>query len=133
MDFGLTKEQRTLKNVASRFLKKESPTAFVKEMIQDEKGYSPSLWRKMAELGWMGILFKERYGDSGGTFLDLSVILEEMGRALLPGPFFPMVISGGMTILLSGSEELQQRFLPGIASGDIIMTSIDGNRRKLSS
>jgi alkylation response protein AidB-like acyl-CoA dehydrogenase len=122
MDFSLTQEQRTLKNVASRFLKKESPAAFVKEMIQDEKGYPLSLWKKMAELGWMGILFEERYGGNGGTFLDLSVVLEEMGRVLLPGPFFPTVILGGMTILLSGREELKQRFLPGIASGDIIMT-----------
>lgn len=122
MDFGLTQEQRTLKNVAGRFLKKESSSAFVREMIQDEKGYPPSLWRKMAELGWTGILFEERYGGNGGSFLDLSVILEEMGKVLLPGPFFPTVILGGMTIVLSGSEELKQRFLPGIASGDIIMT-----------
>jgi alkylation response protein AidB-like acyl-CoA dehydrogenase len=122
MDFGLTQEQMALKNVASRFLKKESPIAFVREMIKDEKGYPPSLWGKMAKLGWMGILFEENYGGYGGTFLDLSIILEEMGRALLPGPFFPTVILGGMTIMLSGSEELKQRFLPGIASGDIIMT-----------
>ncbi len=122
MDFGLTQEQKALKNVAVRFLKKESPIALVKGMIQDEKGYPPSLWGKIAELGWIGILFEERYGGTGGTFLDLSIILEEMGRVLLPGPFFPTAILGGMTILLSGSEELQQRFLPGMASGDILMT-----------
>ena len=70
MDFGLNEEQTILKNETRRFLKNECPIDFVKEMIEDEKGFSPSLWKKMAELGWMGILFEERYGGTGGTFLD---------------------------------------------------------------
>jgi alkylation response protein AidB-like acyl-CoA dehydrogenase len=122
MDFGLNEEQTILKNETRRFLKNECPIDFVKEMIEDEKGFSPSLWKKMAELGWMGILFEERYGGTGGTFLDLSIILEEMGRVLLPGPFFSTVILGGVPIMLSHDEALKQRFLPGIASGDMIMT-----------
>ncbi|MDI6762344.1 MAG: acyl-CoA dehydrogenase family protein [Thermodesulfobacteriota bacterium] len=122
MEFGLNQEQTILKNETRRFLKNECPIDFVKEMIEDEKGHSPPLWKKMAELGWMGLLFEEKYGGIGGTFLDLSIILEEMGRALLPGPFFSTVILGGVPITQGGDEELKQRFLPGIAKGDIIMT-----------
>jgi alkylation response protein AidB-like acyl-CoA dehydrogenase len=91
-------------------------------MTEDEKGYSPILWKKMAELGWMGVLLEEKYGGSEGTFLDLSILLEEMGRVLLPGPFFSTVVLGGGIIMNSGNDEIKQRFLPGIASGDIIMT-----------
>lgn len=122
MEFGLNEEQAILKNEVRRFLQNECPTDFVKEMIEDEKGYSPPLWKKMAKLGWTGVLFEEKYGGSGGTFLDLSIILEEMGRFLLPGPFFSTVILGGMTIALDGNEGIKQKLLPGIVSGDTIMT-----------
>ena len=123
MDFGLSEEQTILKNETRRFLKNECSIDFIKEMIEDAKGYSPSLWEKMAKLGWMGILFEEKYGGTDGTFLDLSILLEEMGRVLLPGPFFSTVILGGVPIMLSGNDELKESFLPGIASGNVIMTS----------
>jgi alkylation response protein AidB-like acyl-CoA dehydrogenase len=122
MEFSLNQEQNILKNEVRRFLRNECPTDFVKEMIEDEKGYSPILWKKMAELGWMGVLLEEKYRGTSGTFLDLSLILEEMGRVLLPGPFFSTVILGGVTIMHGADAELKRRFLPGIASGDIIMT-----------
>lgn len=122
MEFGLNEEQTILKNEVRRFLQNECRTDFVKEMIEDKKGYSPPLWKKMTELGWMGVLVEERYGGNGGTFLDLSIILEEMGRVLLPGPFFSTVILGGVTIAQAGNEKIKQAFLPGIASGDTIMT-----------
>ena len=122
MEFGLSEEQIILKNEVRKFLQNKCTTDFVKEMIDDEKGYSPLLWKEIAELGWMGVLFEEKYGGTGGTFLDLSIILEEMGRVLLPGPFFSTVILGGITIKLGGSEKMRQKFLPDIANGDIIMT-----------
>jgi alkylation response protein AidB-like acyl-CoA dehydrogenase len=123
MEFCLNQEQIILKNEVRRFLQNECTMDFVKEMIEDEKGYSPSLWKKMAELGWVGVLFEEKYGGAHGTFLDLSIILEEIGRSLLPSPFFSTVILGGLTIMLGGDEALKRRYLPGIASGDIIMTA----------
>lgn len=122
MEFGLNEEQTILKNEVRRFLQNECTTDFVKEMIEDERGYSPPLWKKMAELGWMGVLFEERYGGSGGTFLDLFIILEEMGRFLLPGPFFSTVILGGMMIALGGNGETKQKFLSAISNGHTIMT-----------
>jgi len=122
MEFSLSQEQTILKNEVRRFLQNECPLDFVKEMIADEKGYSPVLWKKMAELGWMGVWLEEKYGGSGGTFFDLSILLEEMGRVLLPGPFFSTVILGGVTIMQGGDEELKKRFLPEIANGNMIMT-----------
>ncbi len=122
MDFNLTEEQAILKDTTRRFFQKECPADFVREMIEDEKGYSPELWKKMAELGWMGLLFKEDYGGSGASFMDVAVILEEMGRCLLPSPFFSTVILGGLTIVEGGDEYLQKRFLEKIAAGNLIMT-----------
>lgn len=123
MDFGLSHEQTILKNETRRFLKNECPMDFVKDMVEDERGYSLTLWRKMAGLGWMGILFEEKYGGVGGNFLELAIILNEMGRVLLPGPFFSTVILGGSTIARSSSERLKREFLSKIASGGIILTS----------
>ena len=123
MDFGLNHEQTILRNETRRFLKNECPMDFVKDMVEDERGYSPTLWKKIAELGWMGILFEEKYGGVGGNFFELAIILEEMGRVLLPGPFFSTVILGGGTIAPGGNERLKREFLPKISSGDIILTS----------
>ncbi len=122
MDFDLGEEQVMLKTSARDFLEKECPKKLVRDMMEDEKGYSPELWRKMAELGWHGLAFPEEYGGVGSSFLDLVVLLEEMGRALVPGPFLPTVVQAGRMILSAGNEEQKQRFLPAIANGEIIMT-----------
>ena len=74
-----------LKTTARDFLEKECPISLVRDLEEDEKGYSPDLWHKMAELGWLGLVFPEEYGG-GGNFLDLTVLLEEMGRGLYRVP-----------------------------------------------
>ena len=122
VDFGLNEEQEMLKKTARSFLEKECPVSLVRDMEEDEKGYSPELWRKMAELGWLGLVFPEQYGGGGGNFLDLTVLLEEMGRSLVPGPFVPTVVLGGLPILAAGTEEQKQDFLPGIVRGEAILT-----------
>ncbi len=122
MDFELGEEQVMLKTSARDFLEKECPKQLVRDMMEDERGYSPELWRKMAEQGWMGLAFPEEYGGAGMTFLDLAVLLEEMGRALVPGPFVPTVVLAGLAILAAGTEEQKQQFLTKIANGDILMT-----------
>ncbi|MBE0415872.1 MAG: acyl-CoA/acyl-ACP dehydrogenase [Dehalococcoidia bacterium] len=121
MDLGFTEEQEMLRTTARDFLEKECPKSLVKEMAEDEKGYTPELWRKMAELGWMGLAFPEEYGGMGMSFIDLAVLLEEMGRACLPGPFFSTVVLCGFTILEAGNEEQKREFLPKIANGDLIL------------
>ncbi len=122
MNFELDEEQVMLKTSARDFLDKECPKKLVRAMMEDEKGYSPELWRKLADLGWLGLAFPEKYGGIGSSFLDLVVLLEECGRALLPGPFIPTVVLSGRPILAAGNDEQKQRFLPGIASGNMIMT-----------
>jgi alkylation response protein AidB-like acyl-CoA dehydrogenase len=122
MDFELTQSQKILSKTARDFLKRECPKTLVREMELDEGGYSPQLQQKMTDLGWFGLMIPEKYGGTEGDFLDLVVLLEEMGRALLPGPFFSTVVLGGLPILEIGSEEQRQIFLPKIASGEINLT-----------
>ena len=122
MDLGLNEAQQMLKNSAREFLDAECPDTLVREMEVDERGYTPELWGKLAEQGWLGLIFPESYGGVGLAFLDLSILLEEMGRAMLPGPFFSTVVLGGMAIMDAGSEEQKQEYLPRIAEGQIIVT-----------
>jgi alkylation response protein AidB-like acyl-CoA dehydrogenase len=121
MDFALSEQQEMLKKSAADFLERECTKKLVREMEQDEKGYSPELWKKMAELGWMGLVYPEQYGGSGLSFVDLAILLEQMGKALVPGPFFPTVVSCGLAILRHGSEAQKKEFLPKIAKGEMIM------------
>ncbi len=122
MDLGLNEQQELLKNAAREFLENECPETLVREMEEDEQGYSPDLWGKMAEQGWQGLLIPEQHGGAGFDFIDLCVLLEEFGRALVPGPFMSTVLGGAVPILLGGSDEQQSEFLPKIASGDLIFT-----------
>lgn len=122
MDFNFSEEQEMLKTAGRDFLTEKCPKTLVKELEASEKGYSPELWQEMAGLGWMGLVFPEKYGGSAMTFLDLAVLLEEIGRACLPSPFFSTVILGGLPIMEAGSEEQKQEFLPKIASGKAIFT-----------
>ena len=122
MDLGLSETQELLKNSARDFLENESPEQLVRDMEEDDAGYSPALWSKMAEQGWQGLLVPEEQGGAGFDFLDLCVLLEEFGRALVPGPFMSTVLGGAVPIMAIGSDEQKAEFLPRIASGDVIFT-----------
>ena len=122
MDLGLSEEQEMLRESARDFLRKECPKKLVKQLDEGDDGYSLELWRKMAGLGWMALAFPEKYGGSGRNFLDLTILLEEMGYNIVPGPFFSTVVLGGLTVLAAGSEEQKMDFLPKIASGEMILS-----------
>ncbi len=122
MRLTLTEEQEMLKKTARDFLADKCPKKFVKQMEESETGYSAELWQEMAELGWMGLVFPDKYGGGDMSFLDLAVLLEEMGRACLPDPFFSTVVLGGLSILDFGSEEQKQEYLPGLIRGEKILT-----------
>jgi len=122
MDLALSEEQEMLRKMARDFLSDKCPKTVVKEIEQSEEGYLPELWQEMANLGWMGLVFPEKYGGSNMSFLDLSVLLEEMGRACLPGPFFSTVVLGGLPLLDAGNEAQKDEYLPKIASGKAIFT-----------
>ncbi len=121
MDYSLSEEQQMLKTTARDFLEKECPESFVREMEEDEDGHSPEMWHKIADLGWLGLVYPERYGGTGGNFLDLTVLYEEMGRAMFPGPHLSTVVLCGLPILAVGSEEQKADLLPKIAKGDLIL------------
>ena len=122
MEFDLNEEQEMLKTMARDFLENECPKTHVREMMEDEKGYSPELWRKMAEVGWLGLILPEEYGGAGMNFRDLTILCEEMGRALLPGPFISTLLLAGVPILSAGTEEQKKEFLPKIANGEAVFT-----------
>jgi alkylation response protein AidB-like acyl-CoA dehydrogenase len=122
MDLGLDEQQEMLKNFARDFLEKECPETLVRQMEEDEKGYSPELWQKMAQQGWMGLIIPENYGGTGMDLCELVVLLEEFGRFLVPGPFISTVVLGGAPVMEAGTEKQKQWVLPKIASGEMIMT-----------
>jgi alkylation response protein AidB-like acyl-CoA dehydrogenase len=122
MDFGFSEEQEMLRSSARDFLAKEAPMTYVRKMMDDERGYTDELWRKMAELGWMGLILPEAHGGSGLDFVDMVVVLEEMGRAVLPGPFFSTVILAGIAIVEGGSADQKAKYLPKIADGSLKAT-----------
>jgi alkylation response protein AidB-like acyl-CoA dehydrogenase len=122
MDLSFSEEQEMLWKSARDFLANKCPKTLVRQMEEDEKGYVPQLWKEMADLGWMGLPFPEKYGGGGFSFLDLIVLLEEMGRACLPGPFLSTVVLGGLPILEWGTEEQKQDLLPKICKGNAILT-----------
>ena len=121
MDLGLTEEQQMLREFARDFLEKECTEAYVRDMEEDATGYLPEVWRKMAEQGWMGLMVPEQYGGAGMGFLDLMVLIEEFGRAIVPGPFITSSVST-IALLEAASDAQKQALLPGIASGDKIWT-----------
>ena len=122
MYLGLNETQQMLKSTTREFLARECPHTLVRAVEEDERGYSTQLWQQMVELGWTGLAFPEEHGGSGGSFLDLAVLLQEMGRALVSGPFFATVVLGGLTVLDAGSSEQKEEVLPGICLGQVLTT-----------
>ena len=122
MDFGFSEDQELLRDSARKFLDAECPTTFVRKMMEDDSAHATELWKKAAELGWMGILIPEENGGIGGSFLDLVVVMEEMGRSLMPGPFLATVLLGSAAVLAGGSDEQKDAILPKVAAGEWVMT-----------
>ncbi|MBM3166223.1 MAG: acyl-CoA dehydrogenase, partial [Chloroflexi bacterium] len=121
MDLRFSEQQEILKKMARDFLTAECPKALVRELEASEKGYSPELWKKMAELGWMGLVIPEDYEGMGYGFQDLTVLVEEIGRNILPGPLL-CTISSTFPILENGTDEQKKDFLPKVARGELILT-----------
>jgi alkylation response protein AidB-like acyl-CoA dehydrogenase len=118
MDFGFSQEQEMLRQTARSFLEKECPSPFVRRMMDDPAGTTDELWQKLGELGWLGLVYPEAYGGGGLGFVDLTVVLEEMGRVVMPGPYFSTVLLGGLTLLEAGSDAQKAEWLPKIAGGE---------------
>ena len=123
MDFAFSDEQEELRRTVRGFLADKSPETEVRRLMETTEGYDPKLWQQMGEqLGLQGLAIPEEYGGAGYTFLELGVVLEEMGRALLCAPYFATTVLAANTLLLSGDEAAMQEYLPGLASGESIGT-----------
>jgi alkylation response protein AidB-like acyl-CoA dehydrogenase len=121
MDIEYTEEQQQLMAAARRFMEQECPFSLVREMESSEHGFSPGLWQKMADLGWLGLPFPAGYGGFGMGAVDLVVLAKELGRALCPSPYIPGVVLSGGAIAAAGTEEQRKSYLPRIISGDLIV------------
>jgi len=122
MDTTFTEEQTMLRKSTADFLLEKYPEIKVREIEESDAGHDPEIWKGMAELGWMGLVIPEEYEGMGMTFQDLTIVLEEMGRNIAPGPFFCTVLEGAYPIIDAGSEEQKKEFLPKIANGELIFT-----------
>jgi alkylation response protein AidB-like acyl-CoA dehydrogenase len=122
MDFGFSEEQDMLRQSVRGFLEAECPMTYVRQMMEDERGFSDDQWKKMVELGWPSLIIPEQHGGAGLNMVDMVVVLEEMGKVVMPGPFFASAILGGIAIDLGGSDAQKQRYLPGLATGQIKAT-----------
>ena len=123
MNFTFSEEQEELRRTIRRFLDDKSPSTEVRRLMETPDGYDEAVWKQMAqELGLQGLHIPEEYGGQGFTFVELGIVLEEMGRALLPAPFMSTVGVAANAILNAGTEEQKKTLLPGIASGETIAT-----------
>jgi alkylation response protein AidB-like acyl-CoA dehydrogenase len=120
MDIVLTEAQEMLKRSARAFLQEACPKELVRAMETDPQGYPPRLWQRMAELGWLAWPFPSRYGGSDGNFFDLALLMEELGYAAAPTPFFSCLIQGGLVLLEAGTAAQKRALLPKVASGDML-------------
>jgi alkylation response protein AidB-like acyl-CoA dehydrogenase len=122
MDFNPDTETNILKSNAEKYLREKCSPAAVKQTLEEEPGFSPTIWKEIAELGWLGLVYPMKYGGSEGRFLDLYTLFVEIGRAVMPSPFFASAVLAGFVIGESGDEKAKSECLPGIISGEKICT-----------
>jgi alkylation response protein AidB-like acyl-CoA dehydrogenase len=118
MDFAFSDEQEMLRDTARRFLEAKSPSEVVRRLMESEEGFDPALWKEIADQGWQAMAVPEEYGGAGFTFMEMAILMEEMGRSLFPSPYLSTVVLGAGLILRAGTEEQRGELLPGIALGE---------------
>ena len=132
MQFSFTNEQRDFRDILRRFLTARSPSTEIRRLMETEHGWERETWRKLnEEMGLAGVHVPEAYGGQGFGCVELAIVLEEMGRALLCAPFFASAVLATSAILNSGTEEQKEELLPGIVGGDTVATlafAEDGGR-----
>lgn len=121
VDFALNEAQEMLRQTTRQFLADRVPKDVVRALSETGEGFDKKLWQAGAALGWHSLAIPEEYGGAGYTFVELSIVLEELGRALFPGPFLSTVVMAADAILTAGTEEQKQTYLPAIAIGEHIV------------
>ena len=126
MNLALSEQQQLLQRTAREFLEAECPISLVREMEHSAEGFSAPLWKKMADLGWLGLAIPSEFGGAGGSLLDQEVLFEEIGRALVPGPLLPSCVLSTQILLLTSSHNQKADILPAMARGEVIVTTALG-------
>ena len=122
MNFDFSEEQKELQTQARRFLTEQCPPALVREILEGDAPYARDLWTGMAGMGFQGAAIPEAYGGVGYGYLELCVIAEEIGRCVAPVPFSSSVYLAAEALLVGGTDEQKEKYLPGLASGEKIGT-----------
>ena len=118
MDFDLSNDQQMLAKTVADYRKRRSPVSRFRELRDgDGDGWDPAAWREMGELGWLGAPFSEAAGGFGGSFVDAALILEQLGRSLVPEPYLASVVLGGFALALAGDEAQRERWLTPMIDG----------------
>src|SRR2546428_6590099 len=117
MDFGFSPEQEMLRATARKFLENECTSGFVRARMEEPAGVTDEFWAKLAEQGWLGLVYPEEHGGSGLGFVDLTVLMEEMGRVVMPGPFFSTGLLGGLALSEAGPPAQRKEGAARIAAG----------------
>ena len=120
MDVRFSEEQDLLRGSVREFLERECPLARTREIAEGDLAFPADLWKGMAELGWLGLALPESHGGAGLGPVEQAIVLEEMGRVLLPGPYFPTAVLAAGALQEAGSEEQKRRLLPALARGDLV-------------
>jgi alkylation response protein AidB-like acyl-CoA dehydrogenase len=123
VNFAFSEEQEALRETVRKFMDDKSPSAEVRRLMETTEGYDPAVWRQMGqEMGLQGLHIPEAYGGQGFTFIELGIVLEEMGRVLLCAPYYSTVCLAANAILNAGTEDQKKDLLGGIAAGETIAT-----------
>jgi alkylation response protein AidB-like acyl-CoA dehydrogenase len=122
MNFALSDEQQMLQTMAAEFVKRESSLKRIRQLREDPIGFSKPLWGKMAELGWLGMTFPDNVGGLGQGMVEMAVVMEELGRGLMPEPVLSTVLLGGHTLLLAGTAEQKKTWLGKVAEGSAFLS-----------
>ena len=117
MDFTLNDDQKMLVDTVTNFTKRESPVERVRKIRESDVGWDKNMWRKMGELGWLGVCFPEEVGGTGGNFIEAALVLERLGTTLVPEPYGPSVAVAGLTLSNYGTAEQKEKYLPPMIEG----------------
>jgi len=122
MNFEFSEDQMMLRDQAQRFLAENCPPAVVRKVLEGDADYDTDLWKKIVDMGWTAVVIPEEFGGLGLSYLELCVIAEELGRVCAPVPFSSSVYLGTEALLLAGSTEQQEAWLPKLAAGEAVAT-----------
>ena len=119
MDIKLSEDQVEMIRQARRFCENETPMTYVRAMFEDERGFTDAVWNKMVEMGWTAMMLPEQYGGLGMEMTDMVIVLEELGRAVVPGPLFSTVLLGAMAVVVAGNDAQKEKYLSAVAEGSM--------------